>query len=93
MALYVGMPVMVHFSYERFSPEYSRVAVLTENLVTIESPSGSRRVFRRDTGALDGDFGYTAYFNTLAQELREALLDVDEAEEGLRRFRLARAAA
>ena len=31
------------------------------NLVTVESPSGSRRVFRRNTEALDGDFGYTTY--------------------------------
>ena len=74
--LYPGMPVMVHFSEERFSPEYSRVEAVHpdqnpwRSTVTVVSAAGSRRLFLAGAQVLDGDFGYKAYFNTLAQELR-----------------------
>ena len=90
--LYPGMPVMVHFAGERFSPEYSRVEKTEGNLVTIVSPAGSRRLFLAGAQVLDGDFGYTAYFNTLEQELASDMR-ADEAEEGLRRYRLGRVTA
>jgi hypothetical protein len=83
--MYPGMPVIVHHAGQRFSPEYSRVEKVEGNLVTITSGGGSQRYFRADTQALDGDFGYSMYFNTLSQDIREGLRD--EAEEGLRRFR------
>ncbi len=92
--MYPGMPVMVHFSYERFSPEYSRVEAVHpdqnpwRSTVTILSPGDSRRVFLAGAQVLDGDFGYMAYFNTLEQELASDMR-ADEAEEGLRRYRLA----
>jgi hypothetical protein len=86
--LYPGMPVIVHFSYERFGPEPGKVMEIDgdRKIVSIASPSGSLRAFRVDTQGLDGEFGYQAYFNTLAQDLFPT--GVDEAEEGLRRFRV-----
>lgn len=96
--LYPGMPVMVHFSEERFSPEYSRVEAVHpdqnpwRSTVTVVSAAGSRRLFLAGAQVLDGDFGYQAYFNTLAQEMAGDMR-ADEAEEGLRRYRQARAGA
>ena len=85
--LYEGMPVQVHFAYERFSPENGRIVDVLGNQVMVASPNGTTRIFRADTQAGWGDFGYQMYFNTLAQELASDMR-ADEAEEGLRRFRL-----